>query len=231
MKPGNEPGEDFDIRKVHGALLRETAEPMEAFRAAPWWLKHCIYAPLCIWGIWYLTVYSGGFAWNEYNEKFTRTYVPGEVADSGAGKQTTTAVTRPSNDSATLIAEGKTVFSKVCAACHQANGQGLPGAFPPLAGSDWVAGPEEQLILPVLHGLNGEIVVNGETWNGAMPAQATLDDRQVAAVLSYVRSAWGNSAPPVMPEAVTDLRETYKDHPAWTAADLEAVLAGENGAN
>ena len=64
-----------------------------------------------------------------------------------------------------------------------------------------------------------------------MPAQNTLDDRQVAAVLSYVRSEWGNSSPPVMPEAVTTLREQYKDHPAWTAADLEAVLTAGDAEN
>ena len=131
MKPGNEPGEDFDIRKVHGALLRETAEPMEAFRAAPWWLKHCIYAPFCIWGLWYLMVYSGGFNWDEYNEGVAGTYVPAQESGEENGQQTTATESTQSSDPAALIAEGKTVYSKVCVACHQANGQGLPGAFPP----------------------------------------------------------------------------------------------------
>jgi len=193
MKPGNESGEDLNTRKVHGAIIREKAEPVEMMRAAPWWLKHCIYAPLCIWGIWYLTIASGGFRWDEYNEGYVRTFVPEDTA--------------------------------VCSACHQATGAGLPGAFPPLAGSDWVTGPEENIILTVLHGLNGEILVNGEKWNGMMPAQGdTLDDRKVAAVLSYIRSEWGNSAPPVAPASVTTLREKFKDHPSWTAADLDAAL-------
>lgn len=218
MKPGNEPGEDFNIRKVHGALIREKAEPSEMIRAAPWWLKHCIYAPLCIWGIWYLLVASGGFRWDEYSEGAFRTRVPEEIA----GEPTTAPA---SDDPATLIAEGKTVYTAVCSACHQANGMGLPVAFPPLAGSDWVSGSEEKLILLVLHGLMGEIEVNGEKWNGAMPAQgAQLDDRKVAAVLSYIRSEWGNSSSPVSPAAVTPLREKYKDHAPWTAADLEAAV-------
>ena len=218
MKPGNEPGEDIDIRKIHGALLREKAEPSEMFRAAPWWLKHLIYAPLCVWGIWYLIIASGGFRWDEYSEGYFRTQVLEKSADPPAAPV--------SNDPQALIAEGKIVYTAVCSACHQANGMGLPGAFPPLAESDWVNGPEEKIILPVLHGLVGEILVNGEKWNGMMPAQGvTLDDRQVAAVLSYIRSEWGNSAPPVAPESVTTLRDKFKDHAPWTAADLEAALA------
>jgi len=218
MKPGNEPGEDIDIRKIHGALIREKAEPSEMFRATPWWLKHCIYAPLCIWGIWYLIIASGGFRWNEYSEGYFRTYVPEKSAEPEPAPV--------SDDPKALIAEGATVYTAVCSACHQANGMGLPGAFPPLAGSDWVSGPEEKIILTVLHGLAGEILVNGEKWNSMMPAQgATLDDRKVAAVLSYIRSEWGNSAPPVVPESVTTLREKFKDHAPWTAADLEAALA------
>jgi len=218
MKPGNEPGEDFDTRKVHGAIIREKAEPREMFRAAPWWLKHCIYAPLCIWGIWYLIVASGGFRWDEYSEGYFRTFVPPATAEVKKAP--------PSDDPKTLIAEGATVYAAVCSACHQANGMGLPGAFPPLAGADWVSGPEGKIILTVLHGLSGEIIVNGEKWNGMMPAQgATLDDRKVAAVLSFIRSEWGNSAPPVAPASVTALREKFKDHAPWTASDLETALA------
>lgn len=216
MKPGNEPGEDFNTRKVHGALIREKAEPIEAIRRAPWWLVHLIYAPLCIWGLGYLVVASGGFRWDEYSEAPFRTVVPEGSAEK-------TPPTPVDDNPTTLIAEGKTVYTTVCAACHQANGKGLPGAFPPLAGSDWVTGPEQKIILTVLHGLAGEITVNGEKWNSMMPAQgATLDDRKVAAVLSYIRSEWGNSAPPVKTASVTALREKFKDHAPWTAADLEA---------
>lgn len=217
MKPGNEPGEDLNIRKVHGALIREKDEPIEMVRRAPWWLVHLIYAPLCIWGIWYLIIASGGFRWDEYSEGIARTFVPEETGEE-------TAAAPSGDDPAAILAEGKNIYTTVCAACHQVNGQGLAGVFPPLAASDWVLGPEEKIILPVLHGLSGEIVVNGVTWNGVMPAQgATLDDAQVAAVITYIRSEWGNSAPPVKPASVTALREKFKDHAPWTSADLEAV--------
>ena len=222
MKPGNEPGEDLNTRVVHGILIREKEEPIEMVRRAPWWLVHCIYAPLCLWGMWYLTVASGGFRWNEYSEGYTRTLV---IEENGQDAPSAPA----SDDPATLIAEGKTIYATVCAACHQADGKGLPGAFPPLAGSDWVNGPDQRIILTVLHGLGGEIVVNGETWNGMMPAQgAILDDRKVAAVLSYVRSEWGNSSPTVDPEKVTALREQYKDHAPWTSTDLDAAAEETN---
>ncbi len=60
--------EGFDVRIVHGQLLREKGVPREMIRAIPWWLKHLIYGPLLIWGLWYLLVASGGFRWNEYYE-------------------------------------------------------------------------------------------------------------------------------------------------------------------
>jgi mono/diheme cytochrome c family protein len=112
-------------------------------------------------------------------------------------------------------------------ACHQATGQGLPGAFPPLADSEWVLGPEQRLIRIVLHGLGGEIEVIGATYNGIMPAfgPSTLSwsDDEIAAVLSYVRQEWGNAADPVSPETVAAVRaETADRTTAWTVAELDA---------
>lgn len=217
MKPGNEPGEDLDTRKVHGALMREKAEPYEMYNAAPWWLKHLIYFPISIWALCYLVIASGGFRWDEYSELPYRTYVPENTGEEKSAPA--------SDDPKALIEEGKTLFATVCAACHQADGKGLPGAFPPLAGSDWISGSEERPILTVLHGLSGEITVSGEKWNSVMPPQGeTLDDHKIAAVLSYVRSEWGDSAPPVTPESVAALREKYQGHAPWTEADLDKAL-------
>ena len=99
--------------------------------------------------------------------------------------------------------DGGQIFSANCAACHQASGTGIPQVFPPLAGSEWVTGKEPVLIQILLHGVTGSIEVGGATYNGAMPAFGDkLDDAEIAAVLSYVRGAWGNQAGPVTPEAV-----------------------------
>ena len=123
-------------------------------------------------------------------------------------------------------ADGKKVYSSTCAACHQPTGQGASGTYPPLAGSEIVTGDEAKLIRVVLHGLTGEIEVQGETFNGAMPAWGpTLKDDDIAAVLTYVRSAWGNKAAPVTPATVAQIRAATKARTSpWTAAELAQVL-------
>jgi mono/diheme cytochrome c family protein len=90
------------------------------------------------------------------------------------------------------INKGKTVYTKTCIACHQATGAGIPGAFPPLAKSDYLNADVNRAIKQVIKGSNGPITVNGKKYTTPMPAQA-LSDQQVADVLTYVYSNWGNS--------------------------------------
>lgn len=93
-------------------------------------------------------------------------------------------------------AMGQQAFTSTCAACHQATGQGIPGAFPPLAGHAaevYQAGGREYLIQVVLYGLQGAITVNGTTYNGVMPPWPNLSDDQVANSLNYVLTAWGDA--------------------------------------
>lgn len=104
--------------------------------------------------------------------------------------------------------DGAAVYASRCVACHQASGAGLPGVFPPLAGSEWVAGKQTTLIALVLHGVSGALTVKGNTYNGAMPAfGAQLQDAELAAVLTHVRSQWGNSAAPVTADTVAAVRK------------------------
>ena len=122
--------------------------------------------------------------------------------------------------------DGGQIFSANCAACHQASGTGIPQVFPPLAGSEWVTGKEPVLIQILLHGVTGSIEVGGATYNGAMPAFGDkLDDAEIAAVLSYVRGAWGNQAGPVTPEAVQAQRGAVADRTTpWNGgADLAGL--------
>jgi mono/diheme cytochrome c family protein/cytochrome c oxidase subunit IV len=107
-----------------------------------------------------------------------------------------------------LTSAGEQVYKQQCAACHQANGQGVPPAFPPLASSDHLAqrSPESHAKV-VLNGLQGALVVNGVTYNGAMqPFGAVLTDLQVAAVVTYERNAWGNDHGWIPPEQVRSAR-------------------------
>ncbi len=89
------------------------------------------------------------------------------------------------------VKEGKTIYTSYCAMCHQPEGQGIEGAFPPLAKSDYLMADTKRAISIVKNGLQGEIVVNKKKYNNVMPAQA-LNDQQIAHVLNYVRNSWGN---------------------------------------
>jgi nitrite reductase (NO-forming) len=103
------------------------------------------------------------------------------------------------------IAFGENVFSQNCAACHQPNGEGLAGAFPPLARSDYLNADTRRAIGVVLRGLAGPITVNGVSYNSLMPALG-LTDEDVANVLTYVYSQWGNNGTRVTPALVGQVR-------------------------
>jgi cytochrome c oxidase cbb3-type subunit 2 len=129
---------------------------------------------------------------------------------------------------------GKEIYMKaapgggLCYTCHQPNGKGISGQFPPLAGSDWVLGDKERLIKISIHGLMGEIVVNGVKYNNVMAPPGippgSLTDEQIADVLTFIRNEWGNSASAVSPSEVASVRSTVQDRAPmqmWTAAELE----------
>jgi mono/diheme cytochrome c family protein len=127
-----------------------------------------------------------------------------EAAELGGGKAPGTAKV-----------DGAALFASLCAACHQANGQGLPGVFPPLAGSEWVQGQASTAAAILLHGVTGGLSVKGSTYNGAMPAfGGQLSDEQIAAVLTHVRSQWGNTAAAVSPETVAQARVAHQQRTA-----------------
>ncbi len=109
------------------------------------------------------------------------------------------------NDIQSVIEKGKEVFSRTCIACHQINAEGLPGIFPPLAQSDFLNADKERAIGIVLHGKQGAITVKGKSFNGIMPPQ-NLSDQEVAAVLTYVYSSFGNSKKVVKSEEVAKVR-------------------------
>jgi mono/diheme cytochrome c family protein len=128
------------------------------------------------------------------------------------------------------IANGGQLFAANCQACHQASGQGLPGVFPPLAGSPWVAGNPAVLTQILLHGMTGPIEVLGTTYNGAMPAfDKQLNDEEIAAVASHIRNQWGNSAAPVEPATVADARKASakREEPWHGPKEIEQFLSAD----
>ncbi len=121
--------------------------------------------------------------------------------------------------------DGAAIYTR-CVACHQANGAGLAGAFPPLANSEWVTGDPGIPIRVVLQGMIGEVTVAGQTYNSVMlPYGGTgeMSDAEVAAVLTYVRSSFGNSASAVSAEDVAAVRAATAGRTTqWTAAELQS---------
>ena len=104
---------------------------------------------------------------------------------------------------------GEAAFLANCAACHQPTGVGLPGAFPPLAGSDFLKNNDKTKIMSsVLQGITGKLVVNGVEYNNVMPAMSHLADADIANILTYVYASWGNNGTVVTAADVTGARKT-----------------------
>lgn len=103
--------------------------------------------------------------------------------------------------------DGAVVYNANCSSCHQADGKGVPGAFPPLAGNPTVTGSPAAVIAIVMNGLQGRVVVNGQTYSGIMPRwKDLLSDEQIASVITYIRSSWKNHAPGVSVSEVQALK-------------------------
>lgn len=126
------------------------------------------------------------------------------------------------------IERGKTLYQSICASCHLPNGQGAPGLAPPLAGSEWVTGSRQRLIVSVYHGLEGPIQVNDTDWNLVMPAHGphpSLQGQNMADVLSYIRSAWNNNSRTISEWDVHEATNPHRTRATpWT---LESLIEHE----
>jgi len=200
-----------DVERLHRAIRREPRDPVEGREPVPWFFTAAVALAL-FWGGWYLGHYGGEFGLATHVALRARD--PGTAAAVSA--QSEAAVTDP-------VAAGQRVFANNCASCHQASGQGMPGAFPPVVGSEWVTGAPETLGRIILHGLQGPVQVAGQTYNGAMPAwKDVLKDEEIAAVATYMRQWAPNAAPPMTAEQVSALRAAHADRTTpWTAEELQ----------
>jgi mono/diheme cytochrome c family protein len=104
------------------------------------------------------------------------------------------------------IARGKEVYTAQCVSCHQEQGEGIEDVFPPLAKSDYLMADKTRSIKQTLHGVSGEIKVNGKTYSGEMTG-FDLTDEEVSDVLNYVRNTWGNKGAAVTPQEVAAARK------------------------
>jgi len=199
------------VVEIHEPIYREHAEPRDGYEPPPMWLWFFVIA-LMGFGGWYLGQYSAGFDPSVY-------WDPAGMRTSGGGQAAAPTPVDP-------MVLGKRVYNN-CMACHQADGRGVPGNYPPLDGTDWVNGDPARMAALILHGIEGELVVLGETYNQVMPKWSHLSDEQIAAVMTYVRSSWSNDAGAVEPSLVSAVRAATSDRrSAWRAAELEQFTEG-----
>jgi nitrite reductase (NO-forming) len=106
------------------------------------------------------------------------------------------------------IKAGQQLFTGTCSVCHQANGEGLAGVFPPLAKSDLIAADPKRPVQILLKGLTGKVTVNGKEYNSVMPPMSQLNDDEIANIVTYVLNSWGNPGGSVSAEEVAKERAT-----------------------
>lgn len=109
-------------------------------------------------------------------------------------------------DLAASKARGEVIYGRSCSSCHMSDGKGMAGTFPPLAQADYLLEDPERAVHIILHGQAEEIVVNGETYDMPMPAQAHLDDQEVADVMNYILNSWGNDGGTMSAKKVKEIR-------------------------
>jgi len=211
--PSNEPP-NGQSPAPNAPVLREGPEPSEKRAPVPFWLI-ILAAVIIFWSGIQLALNSGGFRADVYN--------PSLVSWSGGGSGGPAVAPDPK-----VI--GKRLFSQNCAVCHQDTGMGVAGQFPPLVGSEWVVGGDwvgdNHLVKILLAGMQGPVQVKGNTYNNAMPAWAQLKDEQIAAVLTYIRSEWGNAAAPITVDYVKTIRAATADRKdPWAQKELKAIPA------
>lgn len=217
---------DGDIQRVHEELVYDKETPGEGFSPIPIFLVFLISGLIVFAGI-YMVHHSGDFNQMTFDE--THRDFPWEDAEPAL------AAVDPA------IQAGQRLYGQ-CAACHQPDGQGLPGAFPPLDSTRWVKGSEERLIRLVAHGLVGPIEVKGDSYNGVMPGFPQFDEEDLAAVLTYIRQAWSNDAPAITPDDVArvlddvgprtqpwDSSELLEEFPLEDPAELEDRQESDEG--
>lgn len=196
-----------EVVPMHELIYQELHEPKDGHEPPPNWLIF-FYILLMGFGGWYLGTYSGNWRGDVYDEH------------PGAGAPAAAQAAAPVDP----MVLGRRVYNN-CMACHQKDGTGVSGNYPPLAGSELLTARPEVPVAIVLHGLEGPVTVKGQRYDQVMPKWSHLSDEQIAAVLTYERASWGNSADPVTPELVAAVRAATADRAAaWRIDEVESLV-------
>jgi mono/diheme cytochrome c family protein len=207
-----------DVTEVHAAVQREKPEPSAEVTPIPIWLTGVIAFAFC-WAAVYFGIFNGGLSGNVYNEYESSPAVLFPLpAKAGGGAVVVKEKTQ--------VEQGAEVYAQ-CQVCHQPTGMGVPGQFPPLAKSPYVNGGDKRMIAIMLKGLQGSVTVEGKQFNGAMPAwEPVLTPKKIAAAATYVRQAFGNSAPAVTEGQVVAAKKEFANQATpWTEAQILQIPA------
>ena len=217
-RQGTDYGETSDVQEVHAAIQREKREPRVGLEPLSIWLIAVYGLAIFLAGA-YLGRYSGNFSGDSLDPLGGPP--PTKKAALGPGGAEQQAELSPHD-------RGKKIFSANCQTCHQANGLGVPGQYPPLAGSEFTTGGSLRPGMIVMKGLQGPVTVKGQKFGSAVmqPWDKTLTDQRIADVMTYERSEWGNNGSPVTKEQITALRKQLANHPdSYTEPDILAIPA------
>lgn len=127
---------------------------------------------------------------------------------------------QPRTEAERFYALGQQTYQLNCIQCHQADGQGIRGVYPPISQNAWVEGDKGRLIRLILHGMDGRMEIDGVTYNQRMQPFDRLTDEQIGAVLTFVRSNFGNEAEPVSPAEVSRVRDASDQESTWNPDTL-----------
>src|SRR5205809_4604851 len=196
---GMDYGEQSDVQQVHAAVQREKREPRVGAEPLSIWLI-AIYGLAIFFGGAYLGRYSGNFTSGGLDPMGSPPAPKKAVAGGPAGGEQAELSPRD---------RGKKIFAANCQTCHQASGLGVPGQYPPLAGSEFTTGGSRRPAMIVLKGLQGPVTVKVQKFGSAVmqPWDKTLTDQKIADVITDERSDWGNNATPLTPEQIAALRK------------------------
>lgn len=205
--------QDDAIQEIHQNLLKDKELPKEGFSFLPIALIF-LFAGVCFWGGIYIVTHGGEFRWDGYHPDFVASDKSLSIPEKS------------------LFEIGEKVFIAQCVQCHQNDGKGIAGVYPPLVESSWVLGHQEVLARILINGMNGKVVVLGKTYNGNMPAFGpsglNLKPKQIAGVLSYIRQEWGNAGSDITEDTMKNYMAMYNARTTpWTSEELSLNLSPE----
>lgn len=212
-----------NVARMHAAAAREKGEPVAKPSPIPLGIIAAIAA---------LAIIAGSYRGANTGSDFSAANIKGYdyprnyrgVPPVGPAELSPLELHQPEN----WILAGKAKYG-TCAACHAGNGEGQPGQFPPLKGSEFVVNGEKRLVAILQHGINGSLTVNGKPYNGQMmPLGAGLPDKDLAQLLSYIRNEWGNKASVIYEDQVKALRAELGNRSPYSEAELRAIPEDAN---